>query len=143
VDFSPKVVEIMSERWKHKEGIQFQQLDIRDLKGIDDKSVDVAFDKGTFDAMIHGSPWSPPDDVRENTGRYLKEIHRVLKDDGVFLWVTFRQPHFMKPLLDREGLWDLQLEILGGKGGAFDYYGWVIKKSKRQDSTEEGKKTDA
>lgn len=133
----------MSERWKHKKGIQFQQMDVRELKGIDDKSVDVAFDKGTFDAMIHGSPWSPPDDVRENTGRYLKEIHRVLKDDGVFLWVTFRQPHFMKPLLDREGLWDLQLEILGGKGGAFDYYGWAIKKSKRQDSTEEGKKTDA
>lgn len=130
VDFSPKVVEIMSERWKDKEGIKFRQMDVRDMKGIDDKSIDVAFDKGTFDAMIHGSPWSPPDDVRENTGRYLKEVHRVLKDDGVFLWVTFRQPHFMKPLLDRGGLFHLQMETLGGKGGAFDYYGWVITKSK-------------
>ena len=37
-------------------------------------SVDVAFDKGTLDAMIFGSPWSPPEETLENSGRYMKEV---------------------------------------------------------------------
>lgn len=118
----------MRERWKARKGIKWEQMDVRDMKGIADNSIDVAFDKGTFDAMIYGSPWSPPDDVIENTGRYLEEVHRILADGGVFLWVTFRQRHFMEPLLKRVELFDLQLEVLGGKGGAFDYYGWIIRK---------------
>jgi hypothetical protein len=44
------------------------------MKGIDSNSVDVAFDKGTLDAMIYGSPWSPPEEVMENSGRYLSEV---------------------------------------------------------------------
>ncbi len=55
-------------------GIEWRCLDVRDMTGIADRSVDVAFDKGTLDAMIHGSPWSPPDEVKENTSRYLKEV---------------------------------------------------------------------
>ena len=41
---------------------------------IEDKSVDVAFDKGTLDAMIYGSPWSPPEKVMENSGKYINEV---------------------------------------------------------------------
>jgi hypothetical protein len=37
------------------------------MKEIEDGSIDVAFDKGTLDAMICGSPWSPPDEVLENS----------------------------------------------------------------------------
>ncbi|OAA65303.1 Methyltransferase type 11 [Niveomyces insectorum RCEF 264] len=135
VDFSAKAVEIMSERYKSRPEILWVEMDVRDMKGIADRSVDVAFDKGTFDAMIHGSPWSPPPDVRDNTSRYLKEVHRVLKDHGVFIYVTFRQPHFMRPLLDAPGLWSLDLEVLGGKGGAFDYYGWILQKKTRREQT--------
>lgn len=98
------------------------------MTGIADKSIDIAFDKGTMDAMIHGSPWNPPPDVKENTARYLREVHRVLKDDGIFLYVTFRQPHFIRPLLNVDGLWNLDLEVLSGQG-SFDYYGWVIRKA--------------
>jgi hypothetical protein len=44
------------------------------MKDIDSKSVDVAFDKGTLDAMIYGSPWSPPEEVMDNSGRYISEV---------------------------------------------------------------------
>lgn len=54
--------------------VQWTVGDVRDMVAIGSKSVDVAFDKGTLDAMIHGSPWSPPDDVLDNTGRYLNEV---------------------------------------------------------------------
>ncbi|EFW99512.1 hypothetical protein CMQ_7880 [Grosmannia clavigera kw1407] len=130
VDFSTQAIEIMTERYKYNTGIKWEKLDVRDMATIADKSIGVAFDKGTFDAMIHGSPWSPPAEVKSNTSRYLREVHRVLADNGVFLYVTFRQPHFIKPLLNPDGLWDLELHVLSGKGGSFDYYGWVISKSK-------------
>ena len=74
VDFSPVVVEIMAERHAAIQGIEWQQADVRDMDTVPSDSVGVAFDKGTLDAMIHGSPWSPPDDVLDNTNRYIREV---------------------------------------------------------------------
>ncbi|KAL2195637.1 S-adenosyl-L-methionine-dependent methyltransferase [Corynascus similis CBS 632.67] len=127
VDFSSAVVNLMKERHTEIKGIEWRLMDVRDMKGVADGSVDVAFDKGTLDAMIHGSPWSPPQEVRDNTSAYLREVHRVLKDSGRFLYVTFRQPHFMKPLLNPEGLWDVNMHVLSDVG-SFDYYSYVIRK---------------
>jgi hypothetical protein len=59
-------------------GIEWRWADVRDMKDIPSNSIDVAFDKGTLDAMIHGSPWSPPDDVLDNTGRYVNEVRSTL-----------------------------------------------------------------
>ncbi|KAK3298654.1 S-adenosyl-L-methionine-dependent methyltransferase [Chaetomium fimeti] len=129
VDFSPRIVEMMTERHRDVSGIEWRRMDVRNMAEVADKSIGVAFDKGTLDAMIHGSPWSPPPDVRDNTSRYLAEVHRVLSDDGVFLYVTFRQPHFMRSLLNQQDLWDLDLQILGTNNGGFEYYGWVIRKA--------------
>lgn len=64
----------MSKRHAELGGIEWKQADVRNMPDIPDASIDVAFDKGTMDAMIHGSPWSPPDDVTENTGKYLDEV---------------------------------------------------------------------
>lgn len=73
VDFSSIVVNLMKD--KHAEhGITWRCMDVRDMQGVEDASVDVAFDKGTLDAMIHGSPWNPPQDVRDNTSAYLREV---------------------------------------------------------------------
>jgi SAM-dependent methyltransferase len=119
----------MAERHRNKPGVEWRCMDVRNMADLADKSVGVAFDKGTLDAMIHGSPWSPPPDVRENTGKYLAEVHRVLSDDGIFLYVTFRQPHFMRSLLNPQNLWELDLQVLGGHHGEFEYYGWVIRKA--------------
>ncbi|KAJ4300369.1 hypothetical protein N0V88_003043 [Collariella sp. IMI 366227] len=127
-DFSSAVVELMKDCHAGTEGIEWRLMDVRDMKGLDDSSVDVAFDKGTFDAMIYGSPWSPPQEVRDNTSAYLRQVHRVLKDSGRFLYVTFRQPHFMKPLLNPEGLFDVEMQTLSDEG-SFDYYTYVIRKA--------------
>lgn len=109
--------------------IEWKKLDVRRMdKDIPDASVDVAFDKGTLDAMIHGSPWSPPEDTITNTGKYLREVSRVLKPSGIFLYVTFRQPHFVKPILECEGTnWDIEIETLGGSEGSFGYTGVVCR----------------
>ncbi|KAI0179903.1 S-adenosyl-L-methionine-dependent methyltransferase [Hypoxylon sp. FL1284] len=131
VDFSTTAVELMSKRHADIAGIRWEQMDVRHMDGIPSQSIDVAFDKGTLDAMIHGSPWSPPPDVQQNTGQYLKEVLRVLNPNGVFLYITYRQSHFIKPLLQREELdWDIQMETLGGSDSSFGYYGFICRPQK-------------
>jgi len=75
LDFSQVVVDLMSQRHAEVEGITWRWADVRDTREqAHDGSVDVAFDKGTLDAMIHGSPWDPPEQVREDTARYMREV---------------------------------------------------------------------
>ncbi|KAI1773278.1 S-adenosyl-L-methionine-dependent methyltransferase [Hypoxylon cercidicola] len=134
VDFSAAAVERMSKRHADIEGIQWKQMDVRHMDGIPSRSIDVAFDKGTMDAMIHGSLWSPPPDVIQNTRQYLDEVFRVLKPDGVFLYITYRQPHFIRPLLQRGGLdWEVQVENVGGSDSSFGYFGFICKPRKQNE----------
>jgi EEF1A lysine methyltransferase 4 len=83
IDFSPIVIELMKSRFVDvvsSGSVEWIQGDVRDMtKSIPSKSIDVAFDKGTLDAMIHGSPWNPPDTVMENTGKYMDEARNVCK----------------------------------------------------------------
>ncbi|KAI1293216.1 S-adenosyl-L-methionine-dependent methyltransferase [Xylaria venustula] len=126
VDFSSVVVERMTRRHAGIKGIEWQQVDIRQMDAIPSQSIDVAFDKGTLDAMIHGSPWTPPPDVVDNTSRYMRELTRVLKPTGRFIYITYRQPHFMKPLLNAEGTnWDIAFEVLDANDSSFGYHGFI------------------
>ncbi|KAF2626034.1 hypothetical protein BU25DRAFT_345099 [Macroventuria anomochaeta] len=130
LDFSAVVVDLMKSRHEAERGVTFQVGDVRDMKDVESGSIDVAFDKGTLDAMIFGSPWSPPEETLENSGKYMREVQRVLKEDGFFLYITYRQPHFIKPILNRDNEWDYEMDILGGGDSSFEYYGFVLKKHK-------------
>jgi len=54
----------------------------------------------------------------------------VLKPGGLFLYITYRQPHFVKPAIEREGKWKLEVEKLedADGGGGFEYFGYVMRK---------------
>ncbi|KAI4667403.1 uncharacterized protein J4E79_002089 [Alternaria viburni] len=128
IDFSTVVANLMKSRHADKPQVAWQVGDVRNMSEIARNSVDVVFDKCTLDCMSYGSPWSPPKEVLENSRMYLGEVWRVLKDDGVFLYVTYRQPHFVKPILNSHDEWDLDMEVLGGGGGTFHYFGFILKK---------------
>jgi len=74
IDFSTVVVDSMKLRHSDKPQVEWKVGDVRNMIEIDTNSVDIAFDKGTLDAMIYGSPWSPPEEVIENSGRYINEV---------------------------------------------------------------------
>ena len=74
LDFSDVVVQLMTERHSQTAGIQWKRMDVRNMHGIADKCIDIAFDKGTLDVMVHGSPWTPPDAVKEDASAYMKEV---------------------------------------------------------------------
>lgn len=68
----------MTQQHRDVEGIEWKRMDVRDMHGVAERSIDMAFDKGTLDAMIYGNPWSPPDEVTENTSRYINEVTTLL-----------------------------------------------------------------
>jgi ubiquinone/menaquinone biosynthesis C-methylase UbiE len=147
IDFSEVVIKEMSTQFAAKEGIDWKVADVRHMTDFSSASFDAAIDKGTLDAMIHGSLWDPPKEVRNNTGQYIdevsltrgtrirvdgadlaKQVARVLKPGGVFIYITYRQPHFMKKMLIREGIWDLQTIELKEDAGTFEYFSFVMTK---------------
>ncbi|KAH7346475.1 S-adenosyl-L-methionine-dependent methyltransferase [Rhexocercosporidium sp. MPI-PUGE-AT-0058] len=126
VDFSEVVINAMMTKYASL-GQIWSVMDVRQLE-FQDASIDAAIDKSTLDAFLHGSLWNPPEDVREYVGAYVDQVARVLKPGGKWLYITYRQPHFMKQFLLREDKWSLEVETLVDPdgGGGFEYFGFVM-----------------
>lgn len=123
------------------------EMDIRDLK-FPDQSFDVVIDKGigvikmiqligwgikgyhlsgTMDALMcdRGDVWDPSPELIADVKGEVDEVERVTKIGGVFLYITFGQPHFRKRHLARD-CWDIQVKTLGE---AFHYFFYVMRKT--------------
>jgi SAM-dependent methyltransferase len=108
-------------------------MDIRQLT-FEDSSFDVCVDKATLDAMLYGSLWDPPDEVKVNVKSYVDEVARVLKPGGKWLYVTWRQPHFIRPFISREGVWNMEVETLSDGAGMFEYFGSFLNEDVKLNS---------
>ncbi|KAJ3843240.1 S-adenosyl-L-methionine-dependent methyltransferase [Lentinula raphanica] len=126
IDYSSIVIENMKQR--HRESrpqMSWQEMDVRDLK-FEDNSFDVAIDKGTMDAMmtVKGDIWNPPQQVIDDCTKEVSEVIRTLrKGTGVFIYLTFGQPHFRKRYLTVPGT-TLEIRELGE---AFHYYLYILR----------------
>ncbi|KAI1862940.1 hypothetical protein JX265_008986 [Neoarthrinium moseri] len=135
VDFSSESVTQMSQEYAGTEGVEWKVHDVCQMDDIASKTIDVAFDKGTLDAMVDGlsSLLNPTDEVLELTSRYMREVFRVLKDNGSFLYVTYRTPTFMARFLQCEGTdWLIEKDILS-EPGAIAYYGLILTKRPKEE----------
>jgi len=59
---------------------------------------DVVLDKGALDALVsaEGDEWDPSPDKLEVSHRVCSGVHEALREGGVFIMVSFSQPHFRK-----------------------------------------------
>lgn len=78
IDFSQRVVELASE-FDETKRVSFACADARRLP-FASSSFDVVLDKGCLDCFV-----STPDASSHQRDSYLREIHRVLKPDGVYV----------------------------------------------------------
>ncbi|TVY47578.1 Endothelin-converting enzyme [Lachnellula occidentalis] len=151
IDFSPVVINAMSAKYAGL-NTTWSVMDVRAIQ-FPESSIDVAIDKSTLDAMLHGSLWDPPADVRDNVGKYVDEASHIIP--SVFAQTDAKQtivevlklisewkligcagfeegwemaPHFMKPLLARPEWWEVEVETLVDVDapGGFEYFGFVM-----------------
>ncbi|KAG8926369.1 hypothetical protein FRC01_008942 [Tulasnella sp. 417] len=144
VDYSGVVIEKMKTKYEDREGMEWLEMDVREL-AFENDSFDVAIDKGlihlqandadgtnpafacvgTMDAMmaVKGDVWNPPPQVVDDCTKEVDEAIRVLRPGGIFIYLTFGQPHFRKRFLTRDGA-TLEIKQLGE---AFHYYLYVLR----------------
>ncbi|KAK9833863.1 hypothetical protein WJX74_008266 [Apatococcus lobatus] len=116
LDLSQVVAERMRDR-QAADGthIDWQVGDMLSLPFCND-CLDVVIEKGALDVFLvdRGSPWDPAPAAAARMHTALSEIHRVLREGGKFISITFDQPHFRKPFLKAPGLnWNVQLQTFG------------------------------
>jgi len=106
--------------------MEWHEMDVRDL-AFENETFDVAIDKGTMDAMMtaKGDVWDPPQQVIDDCTKEVDEALRVLRKGGVFIYLTFGQPHFRRRYLQKEGT-TLEIKQLGE---AFHYYLYILRKN--------------
>ncbi|CAJ0593974.1 unnamed protein product [Cylicocyclus nassatus] len=100
--------------------------DIRSLDSIHSNSFDVVLEKATLEALLvtEKSPWSPSDAALETLESVMKSVVRVLTDDGIFISISFTQPHFRVPALLRIPCWSVEVHEFGEH---FRYFVYVMK----------------
>jgi EEF1A lysine methyltransferase 4 len=128
IDFSPVAIEVMKTRYPDLEpGLEWRVMDVREIK-FDERSFNLAIDKGALDAMLYGSLLTPEPAVLDNVKAYVDEVARVLRPGGKWLCITYQQPRFLKPLLSREEIWEVHVESLQDARDSFEYFGFVMTK---------------
>lgn len=96
-DIVPEVLDTMRKRnAEERPGIKYALVDARDMSQFADASFAVVFDKSTMDAIKCAN--------RESTTRMSAEVHRVLKDDGVYLCVSFHPPEDVQENIEDTGM---------------------------------------
>jgi len=83
-----------------------------------------------MDALLcsSGSVWSPSDEIRDSCRKEVDEVLRVLKPGGRFIYISFGQPHFRLPHLERPE-WDggINTTVLGD-GEIVQYFVYAMQK---------------
>ncbi|KAI9033996.1 S-adenosyl-L-methionine-dependent methyltransferase [Phycomyces nitens] len=127
IDYSKTVIENMKTRCAHMPEMEWLEMDIRDLK-FDSSSFDVVIDKGTMDALMcdRGDVWDPSEELIAEVKAEVDEVERVVKVGGVFIYITFGQPHFRKRHLTRD-CWEIKTRTMGD---AFHYFFYTMRKER-------------
>jgi ubiquinone/menaquinone biosynthesis C-methylase UbiE len=131
-DYSPVVIQRMTEKYPPREGLEWRVMDCRST-GLPDHSLDVVLDKAMMDAFVPREIYG--DDPDPEVGRMVAELRRVLRPGGRYVQITFGQPHmrrrYFAPLRYRDqdppdAQWALELETIGGMGFVQYYcYCWT------------------
>mmetsp|Transcript_7813 Transcript_7813/g.6980 ORF Transcript_7813/g.6980 Transcript_7813/m.6980 type:complete len:210 (+) Transcript_7813:98-727(+) len=104
IDISRVVIEIMSERYKDKPTLQWQQMNICALD-FPDETFDVVIAKGTVDAVLCG------EGSTANMAKLCNEVSRVLKPKGIFFIVSYGVPDNRLNYLEKEDVYSWTVTV--------------------------------
>jgi EEF1A lysine methyltransferase 4 len=131
IDFSKIVIDRMAEANKSRPHMTWLEMDMCDLK-FDDSSFDVVIDKATMDALLvdEGSVWDPETHIITSVDKMCRDISRVLSTQGVFLQISFSQPHFRTKYLIGQRIQNTVSDPYVAAVGFAELYGWNLSVSR-------------
>jgi len=109
----------MKERYKD---INFLPMDARKLL-FPDKSFDLVFDKGVYDALSCG------DDSTDKIDEMISEVSRVIKDNGKYLIISFGFPSLRMQFFKQKHFDVRSFKIATTEATVKDEYGTVDDKT--------------
>ena len=148
IDFSNVVIEKMKELNKHREQMKWIEMNMCELE-FQSNSFDLIIDKATMDALLvdEGSVWDPNEEVILSIHKMCSEMSRVLIPNGIFLQISFSQPHFRTKYLMCEHFqqrvtnpyspslgycenyqWNVSVERITCENGCLDTFLYVMTK---------------
>ncbi|KAL3621211.1 hypothetical protein CASFOL_036123 [Castilleja foliolosa] len=142
IDLSSVAVEKMKQRLASNgcNEIKVLEADMLDLP-FEDECFDVVIEKGTMDVLFvdSGDPWNPEPVTVSKVMAMLGNVHRVLKPHGIFISITFGQPHFRRRFFHAPTFtWSIEWQTFGD---GFHYFFYILKKGERSsDDTEDTEK---
>ncbi|KAJ4836070.1 hypothetical protein Tsubulata_008975 [Turnera subulata] len=130
IDLSPVAVQKMQQRLINKgfKEIKVLEADMLDLP-FKDECFDVVIEKGTMEVLFvnSGDPWNPRPATVSKVMAMLSGVHRILKPDGIFISISFGQPHFRRPFFEApEFTWSVEWSTFGD---GFHYFFYVLRKA--------------
>eukprot|EP01039_Chlorochromonas_danica_P000712 gene712-774_t len=150
IDFASSVIERMQTIHETiRPEMKWMVMDMTDLT-FPNESFDVVIDKAAMDALVvdEGDVWEPEQNVVEIVDTMCLTTTRVLKKDGLFLQISFAQPHFRtkylmglwaekkesSPYQKYSGLaerygWSLSHEVVETEGGCLNSFLYIMKKT--------------
>ncbi|KAL5781896.1 hypothetical protein ACOSP7_006925 [Xanthoceras sorbifolium] len=106
IDISAVVISHMKTKYSDRPQLKYSIMDARKMDDFQSSSFDVVIDKGTLDSILCGN------NSRQNATQMLKEVWRVLKDQGVYILITYGAPIYRLSLLKDSNMWGLKLHVI-------------------------------
>jgi ubiquinone/menaquinone biosynthesis C-methylase UbiE len=107
IDFSESAIRLLEEHFEEQQIVsKCVKMDVLDMKEFQDEEFNVVFDKALLDSVLCG------ENALDTVKNMMKEIYRVLVDEGYYIIVSNSDESTRKELFD-ENLWEYNFCEIG------------------------------
>ena len=131
IDFSENAIKIMVEYYQEQQvEMNYRKMNVCEMGEFKDKTFDVVFDKALLDTILCG------ENALVTVEKMMKEVHRVLKDEGYYIIISNASEEGRKLMFDKE-MWEysvMEIEkpskvlVIEDKDPKNFHYIYVLKK---------------
>ena len=107
IDFSESAIKLLEEHFEEQQ-IESKciKMDVLDMKQFQEEEFNIVFDKALLDSILCG------ENALKTVKTMIKEIYRVLIDEGYYIIVSNSEESYRKDLFD-EKMWEYQYFEIG------------------------------
>ena len=107
IDFSESAIRLLEEHFEEQQVVsKCIKMDVLDMKAFQDDEFNLVFDKALLDSILCG------ENALDIVKTMIKEIYRVLQDEGYYIIVSNSDESYRKELFD-EKLWEYKYCEIG------------------------------